>query len=204
MATITATAAGALAAGLVLNVSPGLPVPAKILGLASIILLTLSTVVFVIASLVHPRTFTDGEKSSWRILIRPWESVFYVEGSPNEKELLNQSKTIRLRIFRLMDSALWIAGGAMFSFIAALVFIAFQEPVKYDASVEIAEGYPRLAACPSLPRNFAAIVSKVDLERDIPELPVAISDELCGSKEGTQLSLYLDRSKITVVVASRK
>lgn len=165
VATITATAAGALAAGLVLNVSPGLPVPAKILGLTSIILLTLSTVVFVIASLVHPRTFTDGEKSSWRILIRPWESVFYVEGSPNEKDLLNQSKTIRLRIFRLMDSALWIAGGAMVSLTAALVIIAFQEPIKFDANIEFNEDHHRLSACPALPQNFTAIVSKADLKK---------------------------------------
>lgn len=201
VATITATAAGALAAGLVLNVSPGLPMSAKILGLASIVLLMTSTVVFVIASLIHPRTFEKSAKVKWRSIFRPWESAYIVDGSSHtEKSLLDQSDAILYRIFKFMDVALWIAGAAMVTLTAALAIIALQQPTKHAVQISFVGEVPQFPSCPPLPQTFNAVITKSDLEKDIPELPVSIAGSLCEVDGDSRYILLLDRSNIRVVI----
>jgi hypothetical protein len=200
VATITATAAGALAAGLVLNVSPGLPMSAKVLGLASIVFLIISTVVFVIASLIHPRTLDEGAKVKWRSIIRPWESAYIRNGAQTEKSLLDQSDSILHRILRFMDIALWIAGVAMATLTIALTIIAFQQPKKHTVQISFINETPEFPACPSLPRAFDAVIMKSDLERDTPELPASITGALCKADGNSKRTLLLDRSNIRIVI----
>lgn len=198
VATITATAAGALAAGLVLNATPGLPGPAKVFGFASMALLIVSTVIFVIASLVHPRTVTPGNRLWWRKVFRLWESSYIADEEASQSSLLKQSDAILKRILLTMDVGLWLAGGAVLALIGALAINATAVPLRYTVDVTIVGDQPGFSSCKILPRTFKATVSKSDLERDVPELPLTVPGSLCADQGSAPTVIFIDRSRITM------
>lgn len=200
VATITATGAGALAAGLVLNSSSNFSLFTKTWGLVSIVFLLVATAVFVVASLVHPRT-TDPEQNSWlRTVIRPWETLYSADGETTQARLLEQSDAVLLRILKAMDVGMWLAGVAILSLVVALVSISVAVPERYNAHVALILSKGTNSVCPKLPMSFPALVSKSDLDRDSPLVPVTVAADVCGAEGGNEAVLYLDRTSIQLSI----
>ncbi|WP_320536654.1 hypothetical protein [Pseudarthrobacter sp. IC2-21] len=200
VATITATGAGALAAGLVLNSTSNFSSFTKLWGLSSIILLLLATVVFVIASLVHSRTATT-EKRKWlRIFLRPWETLYSPQADSGESGLLQQSNAVLTRILKSMDAGMWLAGAAIIALVVALVSISISSPTTLPVELTILKERPQFATCPTLPQSFSGTALKADLDRGTTSILVTVAAEICGKAESEEVSLYLNREKLQIVI----
>lgn len=200
VATITATGAGALAAGLVLNSPSNFSLFTRLWGLASIVFLLLATVVFVIASLVHPRTTESNRYRRLRTVIRPWETLYSSDGATTEARILEQSDAVLVRLLKAMDVGMWLAGIAIISLVVALISASFAVPQRYNAELTTGPGQAANPSCPSLPRSFPVHVSKADLDRDSPQLPVTVAARLCGTEREDAIIIYFERSSIQLTI----
>ncbi|NUT70416.1 hypothetical protein [Pseudarthrobacter sp. C4D7] len=200
VATITATGAGALAAGLVLNSTSSFSLFSKLLGLLSIILLLFATAVFVIASLVHSRTAETNKGNWFGIFLRPWETLYSPQSDANESGLMRQSDAVLTRILKAMDAGMWLAGAAVAALVVALVSISVLPPPRQSVEITFVGDRAQYEKCPDLPQSFSASALKSDLEKEAKSLLVKVAPETCGRNNREEVSLFLNREKLQIVL----
>lgn len=167
VAALTATAAGALAAGLALN--PALvsfPFATRVLGMTTVVLLVLATGAFVVGSVLHARS-TRGPAAGRGInkFIRPWEALFSSQGEwPTTDEYRSSIESVQRQIMRATDFGMWLATAAIVSIVAALVSMLLINEQREALEVKLADTSTAMLLCPRLPAVFEASARSVELQ----------------------------------------
>lgn len=203
VATLTAAAAAALAAGLVLVPTVPSPLPARIAGLVSIILLIAATGLFVAAGVTYATRSKNVRRvklldkiAVWRLLV---EEPAAAEAL-NSKMRLDQAVAVGGRIRRIIDWGLCVGIAAMIALVAALAMITLYdlESVKVSIVIQDASRYP---GCPDLTEEFSGSVAGSILEGDSSHVRIVVAPSECGSRYPT--TLFLPRGEISIAQSGR-
>lgn len=200
---LTAAAAGALAAGLVVSPSEGLPGVARVLGLLSITLLIVSTSAFVIASLVHAYSPEDDGRHLLARLVRPWRTTHFETPGVSNQGLVQRAGTAQRmskRIRQFTDVGLWAAFFAVLFLISALASITIFASESVPVQVTRAgQGALFVPGCGPITGVIEGTMSRQALESDTATIRIAIDASQCAKKPDGQIGVYLDRASIAVI-----
>jgi hypothetical protein len=210
VATLSAAAAGALTAGLVLAPPAGIASLARVLGVLTVVLLVASTATFLLAYFVRPRTAVESVsgKGKFRALVRRvfrvWETP-HTEAAekPQEdhlKALLTTSNSMLQRILALTDIAIWMGGAAAAFLILAVVLNPILPGDDLSVAVEIrTDGttlqYPE---CGAIPVRFDALAYPEDLDSASEYLPLKVDASVCRATDRDITWIYIQRSLVLV------
>ena len=178
MATLAASAAGVVAAGLVFRPeSASIGSSAKFSGFIALSFLLISTAAYAWASLYAKKITGKSEHSAAKTL------------------------TLHIRRISLVGS---IAGlGSIVALAVMVAFTIFTEPERIPITVGF-EGEPLSRLCPDLPHEFTGTASLFDLHGSGAYLKVTVDAGACrqGSPRGSVIDIYLDRATAQVIAGS--
>lgn len=203
---LTAAAAGALAAGLVVSPSEGLPELARTLGLVAIILLVVSTGTFVVASLVHAYS-PQGNEQHWLAgFARPWRIAHHESSGVANQALaprLDTAQRMSKRIRLFTDLGMWSAFVAVVSLILALFFITTSASTSVPVQITRTGGASLMVpGCGPIVGAIKGAVLQQDLHGDTASIRVAIDPSQCSIKARGPIDIYLERTSIAVISSS--
>lgn len=208
VATLTAAAAGALAAGLALN--PALvafPLTTRVLGMATIVFLLLSTGAFVVASVLHARSVKNGEKiGRLHHFLRPWEALFTSENEwPSVSEYRKSVEAVQRQIMRATDVGMWLAAAAIVCLVTALVSMSVLNEQRSVVSIAVTSDSRANELCAALPPRFDATVRTVEIDSPTSTLTFYVAGDICGLEPGTMTAaITVLRTDVLLIDPARR
>lgn len=201
VSSLCAASAGALAAGLILGPSEAIPELAQILGLLAITLLIVATALGVAAS--SASSYKEGDRKKWpkfwhtlevwKVRVAPRKDPYLPEAYT---ELIDEARTIREGISRILSWGLWSASFAAILLVSSLVVATFFSDSIRVVKLELSTP-PEIDSCPDLGQVFIGEIREKDLNTNVATFPVAVAAADCGNPAGA--TLFLDKSSVTVV-----
>lgn len=192
VATLLATASGALAAGLVFsNVGQAFPTATKAAGYGGICILAVSVCFFLSASLYSLKDSEDSDDT-----FSPRSVLDFVKAFDRQTRDLVRSIRTRTK---------WGQGlglGAL-GLLLLMVPLSIMFPTeRLNVSVQMLEQPSGIRDCPGALADIRGSVSSADLTGTSPLLPVEVAGELCGDPVPAQTrTLYFQRSKVLIATA---
>ncbi|TKV29722.1 hypothetical protein FDK12_02070 [Arthrobacter sp. NamB2] len=196
VATLLATAAGALAAGLVFSAEgQSLPTAVRLAGYVGIVLLSIAVCLFLSASMYSLRAKSgDGRPSPDTVA---GESTQQTIDSSEE----NVVKVVNA-ISRRMNFGKFFGLAGLLALILMPPIGAVFPDDQINVSIQITELPPDASeTCPAITDNIDGTVARDDLKGIAALIPIEVSSQECGNPEhDSKAVLYLDRSKVIVTV----
>jgi len=197
VATLLATAAGALTAGLVFSsVGQSLPWQMKVSAGLGIVLLSISVCFFLSASLYHLReggapTATPAPAAS------PKETVY---GWLDSAKAANRALT--KEISKRTDRGKWVGMAGLALLIVLLPLGIWLPAERLHVGLQItAQNAQVLQDCPLIQYYVEGEIAKDDLSGSSALVPLKVSDDRCGAHgQSGDRTLYFVRSQVVIVV----
>lgn len=200
VATLSAAAAGALAAGLTLAPTEALPTLARVLGLIAIVLLVVATAFSLAASSASAYSVGQNKffnflhaSEAWRIRT---QSDSVGGGHPSHEDLLRDAASIKRGIIRTLSCGLWSASIASIALVASLIVATLFRDASTLMRIEL-NAPQTFVNCPKLGQVFTGEVRKRDQTSSAALLPVNIPAAECGMPSG--VTLFLNKSSIAIL-----
>lgn len=193
VATLLATASGALAAGLVFSaVGQAFPAPIRALGYGAICLLAVSVCFFLSASMYSLKDSDDASPTASPTSVRS-----FLDASELQTSALIKSITKRTKWGKSLGLS------ALFFLLSMAPLSMFLPVERLNVSVQLLGQPSMLANCPALRDTIEGSVLPADLAGGSVLIPVEVAGEQCGDPSpASPRTLYLQRSEalITAVV----
>lgn len=197
VATLSAAAAGALAAGLILTPEPGISKLAQTFGFVAIVSLIIATSFCASASISSAYEAKTGSLKallnrivSWRVQVPSDED----DKNPFQARL-EDAQQVEIGIARNINIGLVAGTVAVVTLIISLSIMVF-EPNQYRSVTIDFKTKQYSSACPALNHTARAEMREQDVTADSTYVSVKLSPTQCGNTAGA--SINLPRSEVTI------
>lgn len=197
VASLVATAAGAMVAGLVFAPSISLPESARVSGAFSVLLLLIGTCAFVAASFGYAIDASVRSRATKILLslLLFWRITRDDNGSGvNSSARVEDAEKVGSRIRGITDFAACFAGTGVLAFVVTLGFATFDQ----GKSVAVTLDDPSIAktACRLYQEPFVVTLSRAELEGDSSNVPLRLPAAACGQPEDSVI--FVPRAQISL------